>query len=1247
MNSLRAIAKEVEGLSEEQTLDLVFPPGIPMVYELSSDLVVRRQEWLFDQEIVLAKRNSALHCGGDLVKTMRSLASDAYDIVVLGCGPAGMKAASEAATRGLRVVVVDPKAVITGAPTGSHSKCLREAALDGARSWAEVQEVLDRTIKSAHHHATRSLHTFHVKLLKGTGYVVDEKTVKVVQENGEESVLETSSIVIATGSKANRFPPTKFDIDGVYDSDTIWSINRIPEVLVVQGAGIVSVEYAVIFSKLGTKKVYVIDAFPNFLPMLDSTLQAACKQSLQDSGIELLMSTPFKAVDAGEGSTPASPKIKISLEDRTIDCDCLLSACGRSGNTAALGLENLESKGVKINPRGKLIEVDKNGFTGCDHVYAAGDCATGSMGLATIGESQGVLAAKAIFAKIGPSATRDLVQSPIGRRLSVIAAENTKQDQKPFGVWTIPDMAWAGDSEEAAKKKGIDYGVAIVKYAQTVRGCVSSDEGFLKLVYDRSNGVALGVHIWGDNSCELIVYGAQIVNSQTTIFDMLHFVFPAVTYHNLYVKAAAEAKLRLKGVRSLSAATAWLRLKNKVETVAAMHCIETGVSVAAVIQAKFEMFDVDKSGFLSKEELTKAVGALGIVMHAEEIGEMIEEATGDSAADEIDYGTFMSMLSDGLSSTLTDESAALEAKAEHDRLKNPGEDIEAKLMQSRQVSKESLASTDKNYYDLIVIGGGPAGARAAEEGGSRGVRVLLIDPSPVITGAPTGAHSKCVREAVLHGAKTWDDVQRVITRTVESTHAQTIRLLKTFHVDYKKGSATFKDAKRILFKENGKDESIEFSFKNCVIATGSKANRFPPTNFDLPGVYDSDTIGSIKRIPEVLVVQGCGIVSCEYAIMFAMLGSKVTLVDAFHLFLPMLDKDLQDACKKNLDKNGIEVIMSTPFKSVEAADGSTPEKPKIRVDIGERILECDALLSATGRSGNTAGIGLEDLASSGLQIIPRGKLIQVDENGYTGCGGIYAAGDCAVGSMGLATMGQAQAVRAVRAMYGTSTAEEKAKERKYDVKPSGVWTIPEIAWAGITEEAAVKANINYGVAKCQFEETIRGLVSHESGFLKIIFNRDSAVVLGVHLCGENSCEIINYGAEIVNNHMTLHQVLHFVFPAVTYHNLYNLAATEGKIRLRGVKDASAAAAWLRVSTVLSKSLAAANSPDTVQVAMFKAFNQFDNDDSGFLSKENLKKAVSSLGLTLTDDDVSAMIVEATGDRNAQECDYDSFLKMLV
>merc|ERR1712106_742487 len=188
----------------------------------------------------------------------------------------------------------------------------------------------------------------------------------------------------------------------------------------------------------------------------------------------------------------------------------------------------------------------------------------------------------------------------------------------------------------------------------------------------------------------------------------------------------------------------------------------------------------------------------------------------------------------------------------------------------------------------------------------------------------------CVREAVLRGVKTWEEVQGVFAQAAANAHAHAIRMFKTFHIEYKQGSATLASESEVSFRENGVEAETErFTFDNVVIATGSKANRFPPVNFDLPGVYDSDTIGGITYRPDTLVVQGSGIIGVEYAVMFAMLGAKVIVVDAFGVFLPMLDPDLKAACRKNLDENGIEVFMNTPFKSFEAADGSTPERPKL------------------------------------------------------------------------------------------------------------------------------------------------------------------------------------------------------------------------------------------------------------------------------------------------------------------------------
>eukprot|EP00971_Amphidinium_carterae_P096519 1910175-Amphidinium_carterae.1 len=371
---------------------------------------------------------------------------------------------------------------------------------------------------------------------------------------------------------------------------------------------------------------------------------------------------------------------------------------------------------------------------------------------------------------------------------------------------------------------------------------------------------------------------------------------------------------------------------------------------------------------------------------------------------------------------------------------SPVGDLDAKTFH-RQLSAPEAR------YDLVVLGGGCCGLRAAIEAAARGKHVALVEPNSKIHGLPTGGHSKCLREAALEGAKTWAEAAAAVQVAATNAQREAARLLRTYHVAVLHGKGSFVNERKCLYTPAGDAAPTEIEADAIIIATGSRSNRFPPADFSLPGVYDSDTIWNIDRIPEVMVVQGSGIIGVEYSLIFAMLGSKVTLVDAFPAFLPMLDGTLQQQCKETLAQSGVQVILSTPFKSVEAAPGSTTDMPAIRIDLGETVLECDTLLSACGRFGNVADLGLEKLESAGLQVKGRGKLIAVNENCFTGCGRIYAIGDCADGSMGLATMGQMQAVRAVRDLYSVSGLA--STEKRSEVKPFAIWTIPEIAWAGI------------------------------------------------------------------------------------------------------------------------------------------------------------------------------------------------------
>uniref|UniRef100_A0A7S2QP51 NAD(P)(+) transhydrogenase (Si-specific) n=1 Tax=Zooxanthella nutricula TaxID=1333877 RepID=A0A7S2QP51_9DINO len=558
------------------------------------------------------------------LELMRGVAAvnrgDFFDLLVLGAGPAGLRAAVEAASRGHRVGLIDPKASITGAPTGAHSKALREAALCGATTWAEVEQVKNNTIQGAIRASARQMRIFLVEHLQGIGKLHDETHIVFTPTDRAKptKALEFNALVIATGSQANRFPPVNFDLPGVYDSDTVSMIDRIPERLVVQGAGIIGLEYALIFKKLGCKSVVVVDIFDQVVPMLDSSLQEACKQTMASEGIELVMKTKFTQVEALPDSTALAPKIRVTCEGgKILDCDCLLSACGRSGVTKNLGLESLAIMGLQVG-RGGFVQVDENGYTGVAGIYAVGDCAGGN--LATIGQEQAVRSMRKHFG-------------------SGMLSKETRMSAKPLGVWTIPEMAWAGVTEEKARSDGLDIGTVTVKFNRTVRGCVTHQEGFLKMVYHGVSGKVLGVHMFGEQSCDLINYGAEAVCDGDTVYDILQFVFPAVTYHELYTLAAQEAKLKImhRGAKSLTAATAWER----VEVALAKSCQEEGKTIREVLHVAFRYFDLDSSGYITPEQLKAALKGLGMQLSDEHIMKMVVEATGSDEDEHIEYEDFL------------------------------------------------------------------------------------------------------------------------------------------------------------------------------------------------------------------------------------------------------------------------------------------------------------------------------------------------------------------------------------------------------------------------------------------------------------------------------------------------------------------------------------------------------------------------------------------------------------------------------
>eukprot|EP00746_Dinoflagellata_sp_MGD_P018924 gnl/MRDRNA2_/MRDRNA2_143946_c0_seq1.p1 gnl/MRDRNA2_/MRDRNA2_143946_c0~~gnl/MRDRNA2_/MRDRNA2_143946_c0_seq1.p1 ORF type:complete len:788 (+),score=136.48 gnl/MRDRNA2_/MRDRNA2_143946_c0_seq1:2-2365(+) len=549
-----------------------------------------------------------------------------------------------------------------------------------------------------------------------------------------------------------------------------------------------------------------------------------------------------------------------------------------------------------------------------------------------------------------------------------------------------------------------------------------------------------------------------------------------------------------------------------------------------------------------------------------------------------------------------------------------------------------------DHYDVIVLGAGPAGMKVATECANWGFRICLIDPREVITGAPTGLHSKCLREAALQGAKTWSEVAVIINKVISRARESTAQLLESFHIEMLQGFGSFIDHETILFSPvEGRARTLK---ADCVvIATGSCARRHKVIPFHLPGVFDSDTIHHISYIPKNLVVQGAGYIGLEYALIFSLLGSKVIVVNRSNNFVQMMDKALQHALLERLKIQKVEVRLNTAIKGVRSAlpeeCGST--SPALLVETASSVLVCDCLLSAIGRDGVSDGYGLEKLKHLGMQIGHR-KMIQVDEFQHTSVDNIYAVGDVADG--GFATVGQAQAMRAMQKHFGKQGKGEKAGT----VKPCAVWTIPEIAWAGINEQTAVKKRIDFGTTCAEYKETFRGLVNgSDSGFLKLIFDSRDGKVLGVHICGENASDLINYAVDVVNQ-ATVYDILDFVFPTMTYHEVYQIAAHKAKIQLRGVKSASAETIWNRLNIALTKKIKNENPEMNTQEAhlqaLFAAFQTFDKDKSGTLNVEELKDALGMLGLDIPMKAVEEMVAEI--DENGDgELDFEELCQILT
>ncbi len=463
-------------------------------------------------------------------------------------------------------------------------------------------------------------------------------------------------------------------------------------------------------------------------------------------------------------------------------------------------------------------------------------------------------------------------------------------------------------------------------------------------------------------------------------------------------------------------------------------------------------------------------------------------------------------------------------------------------------------------YDLIVIGSGPAGEKAAVKAAYFGHKVALIEKERKYGGAgvQTGTlPSKTLKETALYLSGVYQkgifgvdkEVGRetgvhdfLYRKNLVTNHMHKIVKynLKKHGIDVYEGFASFVDKNHI--KIAGELELvIEGNF--ILIASGSYPYHPENIPFDDKRILDSDTVLNIKHFPKSICVLGAGVIGCEYATIFGAMGVKTFIVNDHDKILSFLDTEVSEALVDQMRKNEIKILFNNSITGFEIPE--LDDKPlRLTLRSGE-ILNVDMFLFAAGRSGRIKGLNCEEI---GLKTGKR-ETVLVNKKFQTNIPNIYAVGDV-IGFPALASTSMEQGRIAVTHMFDTSDLESLA-----DIFPYGIYTVPEVSMVGITEEEAKAKKIEHGVGYSYYRDTARGMImgDTDNGYLKLIFNRNTKIIIGVHIIGYMATELIHYGMELVREEKTLDSLIATVFNYPTLHDLYKYASYDGLGNIAGKK----------------------------------------------------------------------------------------------
>jgi len=457
--------------------------------------------------------------------------SDSFDLIVIGCGPAGEKAGAQAAYFGKRVAVIEraPNPGGSCINTGTvPSKTLRESALYfsglGQRGLYGIDYSLKEnlTVHDFMHHERevvemerrrilKNLELHKIEYVQGQAAFEDSHTVSVAGRK-----LKGEIILISTGSKPNRPAEITFDDVHTFDSDTFLQMERIPKSLAVIGGGVIGCEYASIFMALGVN-VTLVDGRDRLLPFLDSEISDRLRDRLKELSMNFWFNErPVKVENSASGARLTMKSGKI------LETDAALFAAGRRAAVDGLALEKA---GLAVNDRG-YIAVDENYQTAMPNIYAAGDV-IGFPALASTSMEQG--------------------------RVAVCHAFGFQYKQRvasmlPMGIYTIPEISAAGETEDSCKEKKIEYCVGRAHYCNNARGHIAGDTaGLLKLIFSPSDKKLLGLSIIGESATELVHIGMMVLDNGLTINEFIDQVFNYPTLSEMYKYAAYDGLGNLSG----------------------------------------------------------------------------------------------------------------------------------------------------------------------------------------------------------------------------------------------------------------------------------------------------------------------------------------------------------------------------------------------------------------------------------------------------------------------------------------------------------------------------------------------------------------------------------------------------------------------------------------------------------------------------------------------------------------------------